>query len=960
MSEENKRREQDMEPEEQLDLPESAEDMEPVEDTGPEKKKRKFSLYGFIFKKPPFIRRFRKTKFFKTLQAIWAPVSIGLRVAAGALCTVLLIVTVCCFIFAGILGDYLESDILPDAAVVLDDYSMDEPSFVYAVNDNGEIVRLQELYASTDWKKAAYEDIPEALIHAAIAIEDKRFYEHQGVDWITTIKAFGNMFFGSETVGGSSITQQLIKNTTGKDSVTVQRKVQEFFSATILERNNDKSVIMEEYLNTIYMGQGCRGVRSAAAAYFGKELQMLTIAECASLISITNNPSLFDPYSDEVFMYEGEERDGMGRNRYRQELVLGELLAQEYITQEEYDEAMAQKLVLKSSIAEEDQWLECEACTYEGIRKTYDKEGVLACPQCGTAPEIEEDVSQEVYSYFVDAVLKDVARDLALKDGVTEWNKDIWEIYLDRINRSGYHIYTTMDPSVQAQVDLVYKDLENIPKTKSAQQLQSAIVVVDNRTGDIVAMAGGVGDDKVHFGFNRATQSELQSGSSIKPLTIYAPAFELAQSEDKDMQKKAISPATVIKDIPLSYDDGPWPNNDNYTYKKSRTILYGVINSVNTIAAYTLDRITPEYGFNFAQEKFGISTLVEEDMQFASLALGAQYNGVTVRDMSCAFATFANNGTYREGRTYLKVYDSDGNVVLDNEQEVKKDVLSEKTVNYMNYCLTEAVNQGTGYEAKIKGISVAGKTGSTSSFRDRWFCGFTGYYTAALWCGYDIPERIYPVNGGNPAAQLWNDVMEPLHEGKEDILLYDKRVMKSVAICKDSGKIATDACRQDIRTTSSDKDTNRVDSVMVYPEDIPSGKCTLHTMVEICKSGDGVATEYCKQFATVDTTMTFEEKGLLKLTATEVKELLRAKSTGALQSMYTRDDYVYLVDKDGKDADFTGFDGKINKDVKAPYKVCTKHTQKTWEEYQQTLPPETEEDPDDDTNSGGNIFDRWF
>ena len=934
MSEEKKKPEEYLEPEE-ASVPDTAEE--------PAKKKKKFSLFNFIFKKPPFIRRFRRTKFFKTVKAIWTPVSIGLKVGAGALCTVMLIMTVCGFIFAGILGDYLESDILPDAAVVLDDYSMDEPSFVYAVNESGEIIQLQKLYASTDWKKANYEEIPKALIHSAIAIEDKRFYEHQGVDWITTIKAFANMFFGSETVGGSSITQQLIKNKTGKDSVTVQRKVQEFFSATILERNNDKDVIIEEYLNSIYMGQGCRGVRSAAAAYFGKELQTLTIAECASLISITNNPSLFDPYSDDVFMYEGEERDGMGRNRYRQELVLGELLSQGYITQEEYDEAMAQELVLKNGISEEDQWVKCEACIYEGTRKTYDKEGVLACPKCGTAPEIEEDVSQEVYSYFVDAVLKDVAKDMALRDGVTEWNQSIWENYLDKINRGGYHIYTTMDPKVQEQVDLIYKDLEKIPKTVSAQQLQSAIVIVDNRTGDIVALSGGVGDEKVHFGFSRATQSELQSGSSIKPLTIYAPAFELAQSEDEEMKKKAISPATVIKDLPLNYDDGPWPNNDNYTYKKSRTILWGVINSVNTIAANTLDRITPEYGFEFAQEKFGISTLVEQDLQFASLALGAQHYGVTVRDMSCAFATFVNDGTYRKGRTYTKVYDRDGNVVIDNEQVVKEDVLSEKTVNYMNYCLNEAVNQGTGYEAKIKGISVAGKTGSTSSFRDRWFCGFTGYYTAAVWCGYDIPERITMAQGysGNPAAQLWKAVLAPLHEGKEDIRLYDTRVMKTISVCKDSGKIATDACKQDIRNTGKDKDLNRVDSVMVYPEDIPSAKCSLHTMVEICKSGDGVANEYCKQFAAVDTTMEFEEKGLLKVTANEIKEMLKAKSHG-LQSMFLRDDYIYLVDKDGKDAAFTGIDGKINKDVEAPYKVCTKHTQKTWEAYQQTLPPETE------------------
>jgi len=912
------------------------------------KKKKRFSLYGFLFRKPPFIRRFKKTQFFQIVKGIWTPISIGLKVGAGALCTVLLIMTVCGLIFAGILGDYLEDDIMPDSKrIVLDDYTMDRTSYVYGVNANGEIVLLQELYASTDWKKANYEEIPKALIHSAIAIEDKRFYEHQGVDWFTTIKAFANMFFGNDTRGGSSITQQLIKNKTGDDSVTVQRKIQEFFSATILERDYDKDIIIEEYLNTIYMGQGCRGVRSAAAAYFGKELQMLTIAECASLISITNNPSLFDPYSPEVFTYEGVERDGMGRNRYRQELVLGELLAQEYITQEEYDEAMAQELVLKSSIADEDKWVICqsETCDYEGIRSTYDTEdGSVACPVCGMQPEVKVDVSQEVYTWFVDAVLKDVARDMALKDGETKWDKDVWQYYLDRINRGGYHIYTTMDPTVQNQVDTIYKNLEEIPKTKSAQQLQSAIVVVDNRTGDIVAMAGGVGDEKVHFGFNRATQAELQSGSSIKPLSIYAPGFELSQSEDEEMRKKAISTATAIKDMPMNYDDGAWPRNDNRVYKYSRTILYGVINSVNAVAANTLDRITAEYGFDFVKNKFGISTLVEEDLQFSSLALGAQHYGVTVRDMSCAFATFPNQGTYRKGRTYTKVYDSDGNLVIDNVQQVGENILSEKTVNYMNYCLTEAVNRGTGTTAQLDGMAVAGKTGSTSSFRDRWFCGFTGYYTAAVWCGYDIPETINTVGGSyNPAALLWNKVMEPLHEGKENVNLYDTSVMTWVKICRDTGLIATEACECDMRES-------RVDKVLVYPEDIPSKKCDAHVKMEICKSGNGVASEFCKHFAEVDTTMEFEEKGLLKLTEGDIKEILKAKDYG-LEKIYYQNDYVYLIDEDGKDAPFTGFDNKINEDVQVPYKVCTKHTKESWEEYEKTLPPEEEVPPTTDPDA---------
>ena len=874
----------------------------------------------------------------KTISKVFAAIWAVFKVVAGAAATVLLICIVCGFVFMGIMGDYLESDILPNAAVVLDDYDMDAPSYIYYVDEKGEIVELQELYASTDWKKADYEDIPQALIHAAVAIEDKRFYEHQGVDWFTTIKAFANMFFGDETVGGSSITQQLIKNVTGKDSVTVQRKVQEFFSATLVEKNNDKKAIIEEYLNSIYMGQGCRGVRSAAEAYFGKELQMLTVAECASLISITNNPSMFDPYSDSEFMYEGEMMNGKQRNRHRQMLVLGELLNQGYITREEYDEAVNQELVLKSTIADEDKWVEClnESCGYEGVRSTFETKKGTACPKCGTKPEIKEAASQEVYSYFVDTLLKDVAKDMAIKDHVTEWDQGILEYYLNKINCGGYHIYATIDMKVQNQVDKIYKDLDNIPDTRSAQQLQSAIVVIDNKTGDIVAMAGGVGTEKAHFGFNRATQSMLQSGSSIKPLTIYAPGFE----------QGTITPATVIKDMPISYDDGPWPRNDNRRYSYSRTIFSGIEDSVNAVAANTLQKIGAGYGYEFAKKQFGLSTLVDEDLQFNSLALGAQEVGITVRDMASAFATFPNEGVYRKGRTYTKVYDRRGNVVLDNEQETRE-VLGEKAVDYINYTLTNAASAGTGAGADFYDVDVAGKTGTTSSSKDRWFCGYTGYYTAAVWCGYDTPEKINL--NFNPASRLWRYVMEPLHDGLSNIRMYNSNKMVSVSVCLDSGKIATEACAADVRG-------NRTESVLVYPEDVPSGKCDKHVLVDYCSAGNAVANEYCEKFAKKKSDVKITQKGLVKLNQAAIDEILEAKNYG-LHEEYYQNDYVYFVNSNGKDAVFKGFNNNLDKNT-LPYKCCSVHTKAAWDKaFGKTEKPDDKEDaaenPSTETNPSG-------
>ena len=384
------------------------------------------------------------------LKLAYAAVSAALsllKIAVGAAATVLLIVLICGTVFVGTLGDYLQEDILTDASDwSLEDYDLERTSFIYYVDNNGDIQQLQQIYTTTDRQWASLDEIPQALVDAAVAIEDKRFYEHQGVDWITTVKACLNMFFGGdEQFGGSTITQQFIKNHTGEKSVTVQRKVMEIFRAQLFEREYDKDLIMEYYLNEIYLGRGCYGVKSAAAEYFGKELQNLTVAECASLISITNNPSLFNPYSISVFEYKGEERDGAGRNRYRQLNVLSEMHQQGYLTDEEYEEAVAQEMVFKEGIADEDRWTVCEnpECGFEGIRSQFTGEdGAYYCPVCGNLTSVSTNASQHIYSWFVDAVIIDFASYLAEQDG-KNWD-DLEEttrnVYLERIQKGGYHI----------------------------------------------------------------------------------------------------------------------------------------------------------------------------------------------------------------------------------------------------------------------------------------------------------------------------------------------------------------------------------------------------------------------------------------------------------------------------------------------------------------------------------------
>ena len=842
------------------------------------------------------------------------------KIAIGAAATVLLIVLICGTVFVGILGNYLQDDILTEAADwSLEDYDLERTSFIYYVDSAGDIQQLQQIYTTTDRQWASLEEIPQALVDAAVAIEDKRFYEHQGVDWITTVKACLNMFFGGDDqFGGSTITQQFIKNHTQEKSVTVQRKVMEIFRAQIFEREYDKDLIMEYYLNEIYLGRGCYGVRSAAAEYFGKELQNLTPAECASLISITNNPSMFNPYSQSVYMYKGEERDGAGRNRYRQLNVLSEMRSQGYLTQEEYDEAVSQEMVFKEGIAPEDRWTVCEneQCGYAGTRSNFSGEGnSWYCPLCGSLTAVNTSASQHIYSWFVDAVIIDFASYLAEQDG-KQWDqmdKNDRDIYLDRIQKGGYHIYTTLDMDVQNQVDAIYGNLDNIPKTKSQQQLQSAIVVIDNDTGDVVALSGGVGEKDTFLGYHRATQAKLQTGSAQKPISVYAPAFESGK----------VTPATVFKDLPVTYTDGNWPKNDNRQYQYARTVYQGVVSSINTISVRTLDAIGHEYGYSFAKYNFGQESLVERyptetevksDVGQAPLALGALTLGSTVREMSAAYATFANNGTWREPRLYTKVYNSDGVLVVDNTQD-SRHILGEKAVNYMNYCLYNAANHGTGGAAIFNGQTIAGKTGTTSNNRDRWFCGFTGHYTAAVWVGYDQPEQIHI--GTNPAAQMWRKVMQPIHSGLPREGLFDANAFRSVAVCLDSGKLATNACHNDARGI------NRVVNVNVYPGDEPVGTCDKHIQVEYCVTGGGVATEYCTMFPNVDVGV----RSLVKLNQAEINAIRSAGSVG-LASVYTTNGYVYYEGT----GSWTGFN-KNSSSGDLPYIVCPKHTAKSWQKY---------------------------
>ena len=700
--------------------------------------------------------------------------------------TMVLVLFLTTLIFACLFALYVKNNLSAQVDSI-DGFTLDQTSVIYYEDPKtGQDVVLRKLYGGANRTWVKYEDIPKNLIHACIAIEDKRFEDHQGVDWVTTLKACVKMFLGRGEAGGSTITQQLVKNITGRDEVTVRRKLVEIFSALELEKKYTKKQIMELYLNVIALGENCEGVESASQVYFGKSVSELDLAECAALIGITNNPSIYDPYIN------------ADKNKERQVIILDQMLEQKYITQEQHDTAVAEELVLHNASG-------------------------------------EASGDEDYYSYFEDQVINDVVRDLSEKTGYDQ------TIVRKMLMTGGYKIYSTLNPDVQAAVEEVYQNLDNIPNTASSQQLQSGIVIIDNKTGDVVAVAGGVGEKQGSLILNRATQSYLSPGSTIKPVSVYAPALELG----------LITPATVMDDTPYSFTDARhWPKNSDSIYRGLMNINEAVSLSINTIPVKLVAQMTPEYSFEFAKEKMGLSTLVSSyvnaagdtfsDVDLAPLAMGGLTRGVTVKAMAQAYATFANEGVYREARTYTKVVDSDGKVVLDNTQQSHV-AMKDMTAWYITYMLENTVESGTGTAAQIANMTVAGKTGTTTSDFDRWFAGYTPYYTGVVWCGYDDPEEVVLTDSStNPAIVLWQKVMEQVHDGLPNKEFNKPTNVVECTVCRDSGLLMTDACREDPRGS-------RAVTVELSLYDVPTQNCDVHKEVEICGASGHVVNEYCKQ-----------------------------------------------------------------------------------------------------------------
>ncbi len=706
--------------------------------------------------------------------------------------------------------------------------------------------------------------IPSDMANAFVAIEDERFYQHNGIDIQGIIRAASvgvkNKFKFNQ--GGSTITQQLIKNNVFTNFVKEEgfdkfrRKVQEQALAIELEKRLSKEEILELYMNTVNLGHNTLGVQAASMRYFGKPVYELNLSECATIAGITQNPSANDPITHPTTNAEKRKR------------VLTKMLEHGYIDKAAYDEALADDV-------------------YERI----------------TATNVQV-LEEGVYSYFEDAVIEVVAEDLTAKfieDGYTETQASSKAYNL--LYSGGLSIFTTQDSQIQSIVDGIYMDEANYPdnthwylnyrlsiqhpngdtenfssemykkfykeqnsnfnmiyasqdeaydairayqeavmgpddeiiaeKISLTPQPQVSLTIEDQTTGHVLAMVGGRGVKETSRSLNRAYSTTRQPGSCFKVVSTYAPALDSA----------GITLADVFMDAPFNYANGrPVKNWYGTAYKDACTVRYGIEQSLNIIAVKTLTVITPQLGFDYLQ-KFGFSTLVERrvtedgrvlsDIQQA-LALGGITDGVTNMELNAAYATIANGGMYMEPILYTKIVDHDGNVLIDQSRTQEQHrVIKETTAFLLTDAMVDVVTKGTGGGVNFGNMAIAGKTGTTSSYKDVWFAGYTPYYTATTWTGYDNNEDL-PSSDRNLSKTMWKLVMKALHENLEYKSFEVPNGITVATVCSASGKLpVAGLCDETLRTEYFAEGT------------VPTESCSVHYQGMVCAASGLPADPMC-------------------------------------------------------------------------------------------------------------------
>ena len=582
-------------------------------------------------------------------------------------------------------------------------------------------------------EKISFSEMPDNLKNAYVAIEDERFYSHHGVDIKRTGSAIISYIFnfGSSSFGGSTITQQLVKNLTGDNTDSVIRKVKEWGKAYELEWYFSKDEILELYLNVIYVGPNIYGVQTGAKYYFSKDATDLSLAECAFLAGINNAPNSYNPFGD---------ADNSEKIENRTKTVLSKMLELEYINQEEY-----------SSAVEE---------VENGLNF---KEGSI---------ESEDGI----YSYHTDALINEIISDISEEKNITT------DFATNYIYLSGLTINSTQNSNIQNITEREFqKKTYQVMSENGTDTSQSAMVIIDQSNGQVISCVGGLGKKDTARGLNRATQSVRQTGSAIKPLAVLAPALD----------KKIITPASIYDDTQKVFEDNYSPENYD-GYLGEITVRRALESSQNIPFVEIMEELKPKNSIKYL-EKMGISTLTDKDNNL-SLALGGLEKGISPLEMASAYATIANGGTYIEPTFYTTIVNRLGKTVLESDPKEKR-VISQNVAYVLSELLTQPVQgaNGTATYCSITGMDVAAKTGTTDENYDRWLCGFTPYYTAVTWFGYDQNETVY-YNNQNPAGLIWASVMKSIHSNLEGKRFEKPSGVTEATICAETGKLANTGC----------------------------------------------------------------------------------------------------------------------------------------------------------------------
>ena len=685
-------------------------------------------------------------------------------------------------------------------------------TFVYADDGSTEIERFVSSGSNRVYK--SIDEIPKNLQHAFVAIEDERFYKHNGIDLQGIARAaVVGIARGGFSEGASTLTQQLIKNNVFPNFTKeknfydkLQRKIQEQYLAVQIEKQMSKNEIMESYLNTINLGQNCLGVQSASQRYFGKDVSDLTLSECAVIAGITQNPTDYDPVTRPE------------NNKIRRNKVLKNMLEQGYISQKQYDKAMSDDVYARiqatsaSSQADNAYSYFVDALTQQVIQDLKDQLGYTDTQAYNAVysgglsiystqnQEMQKICDEEANNDANYPGLKEYGLDYALTvtraDGSVEnYGSNNIKNYVEKTYGNDQGLLYSSEDAAKAMVAEWKSTIAQEGDTYDERititpQPQSSITIMDQKTGQVKAMVGGRGEKASSLGLNRAYQgSKRQPGSTFKILAAYAPALD---SCDKTL-------ATTIDDEPYTLKSGQVLRNANKQYGGTTTLREGIKRSINVVAVKLSDEITQELGYEYCQ-KFGISTLVKnktingkvfDDSTSQTLALGGITEGVYNYEMCAAYATIANGGEYNKPTLYSKVVDHDGNVLLDGTGE-SHTVLKDSTAYLLTSAMEDVVNSGTGTACQLPNMPVAGKTGTTTSNKDLWFCGFTPYYTCAVWGGYDDNKECdYDTSF---RFRLWKGIMSRIHENLEE---KDFKVPSSVerkSICTITGKLAGSGC----------------------------------------------------------------------------------------------------------------------------------------------------------------------